>query len=158
MILLTAFRGTSSEALVRETKSYKNLLLPNDKTKDAELLIQAIKENVPNYVICFGQRPNIKNKVHIEVRAQVGETTLETDFDCNRLMEAFRRQGVDVRLSGNAGSSFCNHLYFSGLEFIRQSEMSVKMVFVHIPFLKNIDDFGEFKDRVLLVLGSLSKW
>ncbi len=37
-ILLTGFRGTSSEMLVRKADS-KFLILPNDKAKDAQLNI-----------------------------------------------------------------------------------------------------------------------
>lgn len=152
MILLTAFKGTSSEELVQEAKSYKTLLLPNDKIKDTELLIQTIGETAPKYVICFGQCPNIKNKVRIEVRAQVGELSIETNFDCNGFVEAFLQMGIDARLSTNAGSSFCNQLYFGGLEFLRQCSLDTEIVFVHIPFLKNIDDVDTFMRKVLAVL------
>ena len=155
MILLTAFKGTSSEALVQEAKSYKTLLLPNDKIKDTELLIQTIGETVPKYVICFGQRPNIKNKVLIEVRAQVGEISIETNFDCKGLADAFLQMGIDARLSINADSSFCNQLYFGGLEFLRRGSLDTEIVFVHIPFLKNIDDVDMFMRKVLAVLGEL---
>ena len=72
-ILLTAFCGTSAELLVKGAElnlKYKVLYLPNDKIKDSELLIDALQQEQFDYVISFGQRPNIKDKVHIESRAK----------------------------------------------------------------------------------------
>lgn len=66
-ILLTAFRNTSADLLLKEMKGYKTLLLPNDKVKDSEKLIKEIINEPFDFVISLGQRPNIKNKVHIPV-------------------------------------------------------------------------------------------
>lgn len=68
-ILLTAFYGSSSELLLKHTEIYKTLILPNDKVKDSERLIDTISKRKFDYIISFGQKPNIKNKVHIETSA-----------------------------------------------------------------------------------------
>lgn len=110
-VLLTAFRGNSAEQLVKYAKGFDILILPNYKCKDSENLIKKIADGTYDYVFSFGQRPNIKDKVHIETTAKDGETVFETDYDCKQLQ---------------------------GLLYISKVQLKTKMVFVHIPFIKNI--------------------
>lgn len=143
-VLLTAFRGSSSEQLIKYAKEFDSLILPNDKVKDSENLIKKIIDGTYDYVFSFGQKPNIKNKVNIETTARNGITSVETDFDCERLQKLFESNGVVAKISRNAGTSYCNCLYYNGLDYIQQNNLKTKMVFIHIPFLKNIDDKGSF--------------
>lgn len=150
-ILLTAFRGTSAELLVRDRAidaQYKVLLLPNDKVKDSELLIETLEQECFGYVIGLGQRPNIKDKVHIETTARKGELCIDTAFDCEALKQAFEQSGLSVKISHNAGTSFCNELYWNGLKYIAENKLDTKMVFVHVPFGKNISEMDVFSDKV----------
>lgn len=149
-ILLTAFRGTSAEVLVTQEnikKRYEILLLPSDRVKDSELLIEALKQEHFDYVISLGQRPNIKGKVHIETRAGKDGEFLDTAFDCASLKDIFEQNGLPAKLSSNAGTSFCNELYRNGLMYISENKLDTKMVFIHVPFVKNISDMGEFVRR-----------
>ncbi len=151
-ILLTAFRGTSAEVLVTQEnikKRYEILLLPSDKVKDSELLIEALKQGHFDYVISLGQRPNIKGKVHIETTARKNGLSMETAFDCERLKSSMEKNGLFAKLSSNAGTSFCNELYWNGLRYIGENKLDTKMVFIHVPFVKNISDMEEFA-RMLL--------
>lgn len=43
-ILLTAFHNTSAERLIKEVEEYQLLLLPNDKVKDSERLIEVLSK------------------------------------------------------------------------------------------------------------------
>ena len=63
-VLLTAFRGSSAEQLIGYANDFDSLILPNDKVKDSEKLINKIIDGAYDYVFSFGQKPNIKNKVH----------------------------------------------------------------------------------------------
>jgi len=54
-ILLTAFRGSSLELLLKGTKIYETLILPNHKLKDSEILIEKLSKGKYDYVISFGQ-------------------------------------------------------------------------------------------------------
>ena len=143
-VLLTAFRGSSAEQLIKYAKEFDPLILPNDKVKDSENLIKKIIDGTYDYVFSFGQKPNIKNKVNIETTARNGITSVETDFDCERLQKLFESNGVVAKISRKAGTSYCNCLYYNGLDYIQQNNLKTKMVFIHIPFLKNIDDKGSF--------------
>ena len=147
-ILLTSFRDTSSELLLKEFNEFPVLVLPNDKVRDSELLIEMLSKTHYDYVLSFGQRPNIKDKVHIETTAREGEVCLDTVFDCERLRLLFEQNGIQAKLSHNAGTSFCNKLYWNGLKYIEEHELETKMVFVHVPFVKNIKDFELFRQRI----------
>lgn len=144
-ILLTVFEGTSSELLLNGFRDFPVLVLPNDKVKDSELLLGMLSEAHFDYVLSFGQRPNIKYKVHIETTAREGEVCLDTVFDCERLRLLFEQNGIQARLSHNAGTSFCNKLYWNGLKYIEEHELETRMVFVHVPFEKNIEVFEAFQ-------------
>ncbi len=156
-ILITAFRHTSAELLLQEKEEYKIFLLPNDIIKDSEILIDALSKERYDYVISFGQRPNIKNKIHVETTARDGELYIDTDLDCNKLMQLFKKQGIATKISHNAGTSFCNSLYWNGLKYIIEKKLDTQMVFVHIPFEKNIDDFEGFSQKIFQVLDELKR-
>lgn len=163
-ILLTAFCGSSAELLIKDVKvlkeaknfkntnNYRTLFLPNDKIKDSEKLIDIISNERIDYIISFGQRPNIKNKVHIETTAKYGEFRINTNFDCDKLMGLFEQNSIISKISHNAGTPFCNELYLNGLKYIYQNKPDTKMVFIHIPFTKNIADFDSFRRQMFSVI------
>ena len=154
-VLVTAFRGSSAELLVKNSQEYRTLILPNDKVKDSELLINAVSNGNFDYIISFGQRPNIKNKVHIETTAKDSELQVDTKFDCDRLVQLFEQNGIISKILHNAGTSFCNELYLNGLKYISQNGLNTKMVFVHIPFEKNISDLESFSEQIFYAIADI---
>jgi len=151
-ILLTAFRGTSSELLLKDIKNCQTIFLPNDMVKDSEILIDTLAWNAFDFVISFGQRPNIKDKVHVETTAKNGEMRIDTTFDCEMLIKIFGQNDIPAKLSHNAGTSFCNRLYWNCLQYITENKLETKMVFVHMPFAKNIREFELFRERMFAVV------
>lgn len=151
-ILLTAFRNTSAELLLEGVAEYRTLLLPNDKIRDSEKLIEVISKEKFDYIISIGQRPNIKNKVHIETTAREGQDSLSTKFNCEGLLGLLTEYGITAKISCNAGTSYCNQLYLNGLRYIFRSNMDIKMVFVHIPLVRNISDFKSFRKQFMNVI------
>lgn len=156
-VLLTAFCGTSAEKLIRGTDDYTNLYLPNDRQKDSEKLIHSLSQKTFDLVISFGQKPNVKNKVYIETTAHEGGNYIFTNADYKKMKDCFTKNGLFPIISNNAGTSFCNCLYLNGLKYIFQNNMNTKMIFVHIPFLKNISDFIEFKNMIFSSLAEFTK-
>ena len=151
-ILLTAFSGTSSEILLKGFNDFSVVMLPNDKVRDSEILIKTFSGTHFDYVLSFGQRPNIKDTVYIETTAREGELRRDTVFDGERLRLLFEQNGIPAKLSDNAGTSFCNRLYWNGLKYIVENKLKTKMVFVHVPFIKNISGFELFQERILNTL------
>ncbi len=151
-ILLTAFRNTSSELLLNKSSDYKKLLLPNDKIKDSEIVIDTISNDEYDYVFCFGQKPLLTDKVAIEITAKEGNFYIDTSFAYDELRLFFEENGIDVRLSRNAGTSFCNRLYFNCLKYTAQKNLNTRVIFIHIPTGKNISDIDMFFAGILRVI------
>ena len=150
-ILMTAFCGTSAELLVKGIEldsKCQVLYLPNDKVKDSELLLEALQQEQFDYVISFGQRPNIKDKVHIETTARKDGNALITVFEYERLKCCLEQNGLLVKISDNAGTSHCNELYWNGMRYILEKKLDTRMVFLHVPFEKNISKITLFEEAL----------
>lgn len=147
-ILMTGFCGTSSEMLVKKA-ACKSLILPNDKVLDSWILLAELERQDYNYIFSFGQKPNIRDKIYIETTARNGKECLHTDFAYDKLRDTFEKENITVRISSYAGTSFCNALYWSALEYIRDKGLDVKIVFLHIPFWKNMTSSEVFCERIL---------
>jgi len=153
--LLTAFRGTSAAFLVERLAlgtEYCTLFLPNDYIRDSELLTDMISKEHFDRVICFGQKPQLRDKVSIETTARNGDALIHTGVDCEKWKRVFERNGIAARISHNAGTSFCNRLYWNGLHCIARQGLDTEMLFLHIPFLKNITNPDGFCKMVQTVL------
>lgn len=150
-ILLTAFRGTSSELLLQSSK-YDTLLLPSNKKEDVEMLFSTLQKHEYDYIISFGQRPILKDKVCIETTAKDAGQELETASNCEYLRALFEKNGVPAKLSHNAGTSYCNNLYWHGLSYIAEQKLKTKMVFIHVPFTKNMKNITDFSQKISNVI------
>ncbi len=155
-VLLTAFQGTSSELLLQSSR-YATLLLPGNKLKDAEKLFLLLQKEDFDYIISFGQRANIKNKVHIEITGRNDKDIISTSVDVDRLCDLFMRNGIFAKVSHNAGTSYCNSIYWNGLTYIADRKLNTKMVFVHIPFVKNIENMKRFSEGVFQAIKELTE-
>lgn len=153
-ILLTGFQGTSSELLVKRAK-HKSIILPSNKIVDSQLLIEEISLQKYDYIFSFGQKNNIKDKLYMETTARNMAERLDTNIDYAKLKSAFEENNLTVQISNNAGTSFCNALYWNGLNYIYNKGMDTKMLFLHIPFSKNITDSQSFFDRILTAISNI---
>lgn len=143
--LVTGFCGTSSELILNKAVC-KSLVLPNDKVLDSQILLAEVDKHDYKYIFSFGQKPNIKDKVYIETTARNGGRSLHTDFAYDKLQEALEAENIVVRISDNAGTSFCNALYWNVLNYILERE--IKMVFLHVPFCVNMTSPKDFCERI----------
>ena len=153
-ILLTGFQGTSSELLVKRAK-HRSIILPSNKVVDSQLLIEEISLRKYDYIFSFGQKPNIKDKLYVETTARNMTERLNTNMEYARLKIAFEANNLTVQISNNAGTSFCNALYWNGLNYIYNKSMDTKMLFLHIPFSKNITDSPSFFNRILTTISDI---
>ena len=154
-ILLTAFGATSAEKLLTQVYDYDVLLLLNDKVLDGELLLQQISNQNYDLIISIGQKPNIKDKICIETTAFDRNRSIKTTVNCKDLTHLFGAHGIHAKLSDNAGKSFCNALYWHGLRYITENRLATEMVFVHVPFEKNICDMQSFQNNFLRTVDAL---
>lgn len=149
MILLTAFKDTSSERLINALQAYDKLILENHREKSVEQLIDRLNKNTYGLILSFGQRPVIKDKIHFESTAKDKSGVIRvTDFDIDAALTACGEIGLSAKRSDNAGTSYCNNIYYRGLDYIISRSLNTKMCFVHVPYDKNISDFDDFSEKI----------
>lgn len=157
-LLLTAFKNTSSEELVYRLDDYNKLIFENHKEKSVEQLVKQLKKNRYSLILSFGQRPLIKDKIHFESTARdKNGGKYSTDINIDKALQICKEIGLTAKCSDNAGTSFCNNLYYQGLEYISSNSLKTKMCFVHIPFDKNIADFDDFSKKIQTLINELLK-
>ena len=156
-ILLTAFKDTSSEKLVTRLQDCDKLFLDNHKEKSLEQLIERLKDNTYDLILSFGQRPLIKDKIHFESTAKDKKgNKYVTEFDIEAALKNCKEIGLTAKCSDNAGTSYCNNIYFWGMDHISSLLLKTQMCFVHIPFDKNISNFDAFADKIQILINTFN--
>ena len=140
--LLTAFCGenNSSKLLLDNIAHANKILLTNSFDKSSKQLIDAIDKTHPSQIISFGQKPN-SNCLTIETVARKDDA-IKTDFDIKEITEILEKNSVEYVLSGNAGNYLCNHIYYEGLNYIKENGLQTKMIFIHLPSVKQFANFN----------------
>ena len=149
---LLAFKNTSSETLVRGM-DFPTVLLPSDKIKDSEIAITKIQTS--EKIICFGQKPQIKNKICLELVARDNDALLPTNFKIETLKTKLKANNITYSESQNPGTSYCNLVYWNALNYIRDNKCNCKFLFIHIPFEQNIGNISELRKKLNSILKSL---
>ncbi len=152
MITLLAFKNTSAELLV-SGMNFPTVFLPSDKNRDSEIAKEVIQKS--SIIICFGQKPQIKNKICLELIAKINGSKIATNFDIESFKEKLEQQNISYSESQNPGTSYCNLVYWNGLNYIKDNNLSCKFLFIHIPFEKNISNISELREQLNCVIKSL---
>ncbi|MBR5646609.1 MAG: hypothetical protein IKX23_08235 [Treponema sp.] len=149
---LLAFQNTSAETLVRGM-DFPTVLLPSDKIKDSEIAITKIQTS--EKIICFGQKPQIINKICLELAARDNDALLPTNFEIETLKTKLKANNITYSESQNPGTSYCNLVYWNALNYIRDNKCNCKFLFIHIPFEQNIGNISELREKLNSILKSL---
>lgn len=142
-ILITAFDGedNSSRIILAKMKTdRKKIILPNHRQKSCGILkneLDSLTEKERLYIISMGQKPLIKNKISVEDTAKKDGNIIK--INGNGIARLIRSSGYDCYISHNAGTSFCNELFYFGLEYIGRKQLSALMFFLHVPFYDKCD-------------------
>ena len=148
-LLLTAFVGTAAEELGKGIEGCTVLLLPNDKKADGVLLRGELVRKRYDIVLALGQKPRIRDRIFLETEAGSRGKRLQTTADVEELKKVLEKAGFVVCLSRSPGTSFCNALYWAGLEYIKENRLPIGMAFLHVPFLEGITDLPRFGEEFL---------
>ena len=149
---LLAFKNTSAETLVKGM-DFPIVFLPSDKTKDTKIAITKIQTS--EKIICFGQKPQIKNKICLELVARDIDSILSTNFELETFKRKLETNNITYIESKNPGTSYCNLVYWNALKFIKDKNCDCKFLFIHIPFEKNIENISELREKLNNVLNTL---
>lgn len=149
-ILFAGFEGEYNSAKILLDKLSPNtekLYLKNDFEQCAAQIKNELKKNTYHDIIAFGQKPVIKS-IYIEEYGCIGGQLYKTAFQHEDLQNMLTGGGYRVKLSCNAGSYLCNHVYASGLRYIAHRKLSVNYLFIHIPVIKNLTDIDALADTI----------
>ena len=141
-LLCIGFKGNKNSSKVlldnlSQNKSIDCLYIDNDFEKSENQLKDKIKGNNYDVIFAFGQKPVIKS-IYIEKLGKNGFEKLETNYNYFGLKD-FLDKYYRIKISENAGKYLCNNIYYKGLKYIYENKLKAKMVFIHIPYIKNID-------------------
>ena len=148
-LTILAFKNTSAELLVKGL-DFPTVLLPSDKIKDSEIVRGEIKKS--DIVICFGQKPQIKNKICLELIAKNQGEIIKTNFDIEPLKHLLETNNIIYTESHSPGTSYCNLIYWNSLNYIKDQKLNCRFLFIHIPFEKNIDNILTLQEKLKLVI------
>jgi len=99
-----------------------------------------------DYVLMFGVDKNLKNTVSIERVAEREGIRLCSDLDLGDISKRLTTAGVRNSISVIPTNYLCNEAYWFSLQKFRG-----KVVFIHIPTTKHIDD--SFFEKMKVALG-----
>ena len=136
-ILLAGFDGVNNPARIVVEKSRaacSKLIIPNDKDKSVEILLNEIWEKEAACVVIVGRKPCIKDKIAVEPFAKGEGGVLRTPLDVTSVVNLIKKQGYNAYISKGCGNSYCNHIYYNCIA------SGVNCIFLHIPVFSCISD------------------
>ena len=122
------------ESQLREDGVLKNFVLLTNSFEGVKRDIEAIEDNY-DFVIMFGCDKSLKDCVRLECFAEKDGIKYETSLDVKLLSETLGHDGVENVISETPTHYLCNEAYWYALQ-----KFEGKVVFIHIPTLKNIDE------------------
>ena len=137
------------ESRLREDGTLKNFFLLTNSFEGVKRDINTI-EGSYDFVIMFGCDKSLKDCVRLECFAEKDGVKCETRLDVKLLSETLARNGVENIISETPTHYLCNEAYWYALQ-----KFEKKVIFIHIPTLKNIDEnfiskIKEFKNYGIL--------
>lgn len=133
-ILLTGFKGknNSSANLVQAiSENYRLLTNSFDGLKKD---IEEIDEGF-DFLIMFGCDKNLKDSVRIERFAEKNGEKIASALDLENIPKNLAAAEINNFISDSPSHYLCNEAYWHALR-----KFNGKVVFIHIPTIKNIDD------------------
>ncbi|MBD2664433.1 hypothetical protein B6N60_00844 [Richelia sinica FACHB-800] len=117
-------------------------------------VIAKINDLQPDYVICCGMAAS-RQKLSVEVMARSTniacedgkEKVLQTTVDIEKLITGT----TEVEISYDCGKFVCEGLYYSVLEYLSQSQLTIPCIFIHVPILNQDNLVGIIADFVLII-------
>ena len=95
-IILAGFDGKNNPAHIITEKAELDctkLILPNDKVKAAELILETIRKTKAVCVVLLGQKPCIKEKIAVEPTAERNGEIMHTALDVTVTAEKIKENG-----------------------------------------------------------------
>ncbi|MBS9385375.1 MAG: peptidase C15 [Dolichospermum sp. BR01] len=146
--------------------------LPVDVQLASSLVIAKINELQPDYIICCGMAAS-RSQLSVEVLASSTsilpvestnsadilpqesrnspENMLQTRVDLEKLLVGT----AAVEISYDCGKFVCEGLYYSVLDYLHQSQLSIKCIFVHVPIF-NPENLPKIIADFIVIINNLA--
>ena len=157
--LFVGFKGKENSSSLLVTELSKSLSLSDASDSDNFCLLTnsfpGVKRGIDSIpgtyeqVIMFGCDKRLKSCVRIERFAERNGIKLETNLNLELLSRRLGEGGIENVISETPTHYLCNEAYWYALQ-----KFEKKVIFIHIPTLKNIDEnliskMKEFKNYSL---------
>lgn len=150
-VLYTAFKGINNSSKVLldniDCSIEDKLYLTNSFKTSVSELRKRLKKNKYDLIISFGQLKLGKDTIRIELKG-IGDKIYETNYDYSLIGSRLKKVGFKVVIS-NKTNYLCNNIYFNGLKMINEEGYETKMIFIHIPKIKNISSMKLLASSVI---------
>ncbi len=131
--------------------------LPVDVQLASSQVIAKINQLQPDYIICCGMAAS-RSQLTVEVLARstaifpgesinCTENILQTTVEIEKLLLGT----AAVEISYDCGKFVCEGVYYSLLDYLHQSQLSIKCIFVHIPILNPENLIAIVTDFILMM-------
>ncbi|MCY7279141.1 MAG: peptidase C15 [Phormidesmis sp. CAN_BIN44] len=151
MLLLTSFdiwqphqRSNSSDDLLNEISQRDLIAHPFHFLRKIRVDFQTAPREVistidrlqPDVTICCGMAES-RHTLTVESNGKSQGSVLQTPIDLAALIKGT----IATQISHDAGNFVCNHLYYSVLSHLRETQPDIICLFVHVPLLneQNLD-------------------
>jgi pyroglutamyl-peptidase len=104
--------------------------LPVNTQIAGQLVIAKIEEVKPDVIICCGMAESRKT-LTLEVQAVEGENVLKTTMNLDKILPDLKF----THLSYDAGQFVCEGLYYHILNYIKNHNLTIHCVFLHVPII-----------------------
>lgn len=149
-ILYASFNGINNTAKILldkiEVDKENKLYLKNSFNSSVVDLKKKIINDNYDLIICFGQWKIVPlNTLRIETKSisDDKEENIITDFDYNSFCTYLDDNHIKYKISDNAGDYLCNYIYYQGLKIIKDNNLKTKMLFIHLPKIKELTCLDE---------------
>lgn len=140
--LYIGFKGKTNSSKILLDKIDINednkLYLTNSFITSVKELKSKLEKKKYNVIIGLGQLKLEKDVIRIE-KFGCKEEVIETSYDYTKLKKVLKENGYIVEES-NKTNYLCNNIYYEGLKYIKENDLNTKMIFIHVPKIKNIND------------------
>ncbi|MTJ46733.1 peptidase C15 [Dolichospermum sp. UHCC 0259] len=127
--------------------------LPVDVQLASSRVIAKINELQPDYIICCGMAET-RSQLSVEVLARSTSISInspENIFQTSVDLEKLLVETAAVEISYDCGKFVCEGLYYSILDYLHQSQLSIKCIFVHVPILNPENSLEIIADFILIM-------
>ena len=133
-ILLTGFKGKNNSSSILVQSISENYRLLTNSFEGLKKDIEEIDEGF-DFLIMFGCDKNLKDSVRIERFAEKNGEKIASALDLENISKNLAAAEINNFISDSPGHYFCNEAYWHALR-----KFNGKVVFIHIPTIKSIDD------------------